>query len=169
MEKYNICFSLDSNYVEQFVVSATSILKNAKADENICLYILDGGLTKTHKEYIEQLKEIKPFEINYIQMDNSEFKNCPMLCDMNKNFDDYHVTVPTYYRFKLAEVLPKIDKILYLDIDIMFNGDIKNILTQLQLTDYDPLQIVEKTRGRTVDDDMWLRFNYYPREGAVRV
>lgn len=48
-------------------------------------------------------------------------------------------------------------------------GDIKNILTQLQLTDYDPLQIVEKTRGRTVDDDMWLRFNYYPREGAVRV
>lgn len=135
MEKYNICFSLDSNYVEQFVVSATSILKNAKADENICLYILDGGLTKTHKEYIEQLKEIKPFEINYIQMDNSEFKNCPMLCDMNKKFDDYHVTVPTYYRFKLAEVLPKIDKILYLDCDVIVKTSLKEIF-DINLDDF---------------------------------
>jgi len=48
-------------------------------------------------------------------------------------------------------------------------GDIKNILAQFRLTDYDPLQIVEKTRGRTVEDDMWLRFNYYPRGGMVRV
>ena len=41
----------------------------------------------------------------------------------------------------------------------------KDLLKQLQLTSYDPLQIVEKTRGRTVEDDMWLKFNHYPMEG----
>ena len=46
-------------------------------------------------------------------------------------------------------------------------GNAKEILKELQLTAYDPLQIVEKTRGRTAEDDMWLKFNYYPMEGAA--
>lgn len=129
MEKYNICFSLDINYVEQFMVSATSILKNADKDDNISFYILDGGLSNIHKKYIETLKEIKPFEINYIQMNNDDFKDCPMLCDMNKNFDDYHVTIPTYFRFKLSEVLPNIEKILYLDCDIIVKTSLKEIFS----------------------------------------
>lgn len=45
-------------------------------------------------------------------------------------------------------------------------GNAKQILEELQLISYDPLQIVEKTRGRTAEDDMWLKFNYYPMEGA---
>ena len=65
MEKYNICFSLDSNYVEQFLVSATSILKNAKVDENICLYILDGGLTKIHKENLDMIGFSFSFDMDF--------------------------------------------------------------------------------------------------------
>lgn len=45
-------------------------------------------------------------------------------------------------------------------------GNVKDILDDLQITDYDPLQIVEKTRGRTAEDDMWLKFAYYPRKVA---
>ena len=43
-------------------------------------------------------------------------------------------------------------------------GNAKELLRGLQLTDYDPLQIVEKTQGRMAEDDMWLRFTYYLRE-----
>ena len=46
-------------------------------------------------------------------------------------------------------------------------GNVKDILNGLQLTDYDPLQIVERTKGRTAEDDMWLKFIYYPREVAA--
>ena len=46
-------------------------------------------------------------------------------------------------------------------------GNAKEILKELQLTCYDPLQIVEKTGGRAAEDDMWLKFNYYPMEGAA--
>lgn len=43
-------------------------------------------------------------------------------------------------------------------------GNIKTLLKDLQLTDYDPLQIVEKTQGRTAEDHLWLKFAYYPKE-----
>lgn len=47
-------------------------------------------------------------------------------------------------------------------------GNCKELLREMGLTDYDPLQIVEKTKGRLADDEMWLRFRYLPkREEAV--
>jgi len=46
-------------------------------------------------------------------------------------------------------------------------GNVKQLLQGLQLMSYDPLQIVEKTRGRTAEDDMWLKFAYYPEKGAI--
>ena len=43
-------------------------------------------------------------------------------------------------------------------------GNVKTLLKALELTHYDPLQIIEKTGGRMADDDMWIKFNYYPME-----
>ena len=47
-------------------------------------------------------------------------------------------------------------------------GNCEELLQEMGLTDYDPLQIAEKTKGRLADDEMWLRFRYLPkREEAV--
>lgn len=45
-------------------------------------------------------------------------------------------------------------------------GLLKEELNRLGLDSYDPLQIVEKTKGRTAEDDMWLRVQYYPAKEA---
>ena len=45
-------------------------------------------------------------------------------------------------------------------------GNVKAVLAGLGLQDYDPLQIVEKTNGRTAEDDLWLKFQYYGKAGA---
>ena len=45
-------------------------------------------------------------------------------------------------------------------------GNVKSVLTKMGLQDYDPLQIIEKTHGRTAEDDLWLKFQYYGRAGA---
>ncbi len=42
-------------------------------------------------------------------------------------------------------------------------GNVKTLLKDLQLDSYDPLQIVEKTKGRTADDNLWIKFKYYPQ------
>lgn len=46
-------------------------------------------------------------------------------------------------------------------------GNIKLELQALGLTDYDPLQIIEKTHGRTAEDDLWLKFQYYSMGGIA--
>ena len=58
MRDYNICYSLDSNYTEQLLVSVASILKNADESENFNFYVLDGGLNEADKKSIEALKKI---------------------------------------------------------------------------------------------------------------
>lgn len=45
-------------------------------------------------------------------------------------------------------------------------GNAKKLLEQLDLQDYDPLQIVEKTAGRTAEDDLWIKFQYTERTGV---
>ena len=46
-------------------------------------------------------------------------------------------------------------------------GNCKELLQEMDLTDYDPLKIVEKTRGRLADDEMWLRLRYLPRKEII--
>lgn len=45
-------------------------------------------------------------------------------------------------------------------------GNVKALLKELGITTYDPLQIVEKTAGRTAEDELWMQFQYFPRKGA---
>ncbi len=39
----------------------------------------------------------------------------------------------------------------------------KEILNDLNLTSYDPLQIAEKTKGKMADDGMYMKFKYYEK------
>lgn len=42
---------------------------------------------------------------------------------------------------------------------------IKQVLKDLGLEQYDALRILEKTGGRTGEDDMWMKFSYFRKEG----
>ena len=41
---------------------------------------------------------------------------------------------------------------------------IKQVLKDLGLEQYDAIRILEKTEGRTGEDDMWMKFSYYRQE-----
>ena len=43
----------------------------------------------------------------------------------------------------------------------------KSVLRDLQLDSYDPLHIIEKTKGRTADDNLWIKFKYYPQREEI--
>lgn len=124
MTVYNICFSSDDNYVEQVGVAIASILKNSGKEENFKFYILDGGISELSKDNLKKLKQIKDFEISYLSVNLKDFKNCPLLKDFSDEHKNYHVTLPTYFRFKLPSLLPDVDKILYLDGDLVVIGSL---------------------------------------------
>ncbi|MBQ3545437.1 MAG: helix-turn-helix domain-containing protein [Lachnospiraceae bacterium] len=46
-------------------------------------------------------------------------------------------------------------------------GNVKGILKDMQLDVYDPLRIVERTNGRTAEDNLWIKFKYYPQRREI--
>lgn len=116
MKNLPICLSCDDNYTQHMGVVITSILMNLSSDYQARFFVLDGGIKDINKEKIESLKEVRNFEIHYINMldDRFNWDACPII----------NIPVATYYRFKAPTALPDLDKVLYLDIDIIVDGDI---------------------------------------------
>ena len=130
MQEYNICYSLDRKYTEQLCASLASVLVNSEIDENINIFLLEGGLREQDKLQIETLKNIKNFNVQYFNINNNIFSDCPMLCDKGEEYKNYHVTMPTYYRFLLPDLLPDLDKILYLDCDVIVRSSLKELINE---------------------------------------
>ena len=121
----NVCLSCDDNYAKYAGVTITSILANSKEEEQLNFYILDGGISEQHKAEILMLKNIKEFNIEFIEIDDSLFAQY-------KNIKTHaHLPLATFYRLKLASILPNIDRIIYFDCDFI----ICTSLTELFETD----------------------------------
>ena len=43
-------------------------------------------------------------------------------------------------------------------------GNLKELLRDMGLDSYDPIQIIEKTHGRTFDDAQWIKLRPYPEK-----
>lgn len=120
MEQYNILCCPDNNYIPYCGIMLTSLFENNR-DINFTVYIIAAKLKKTNKELLEKLCCIYNNCISFIDIENNDLGNCPV-----RQGD--HVSIAAYYRIFAPQLLPQnIDKILYLDGDIIINGSINNL------------------------------------------
>ena len=115
--KINICMAFDDNYAKYGAVTIASVLKNADKDDELCFYILDGGINQCNKEKINDLKKIKNFEITYLIINENLFS------DYKEIKTHKYISIVTYYRLKLGQLL-NIDKVIYLDCDMVVNSSL---------------------------------------------
>ncbi|MBU7585837.1 MAG: glycosyltransferase family 8 protein [Nostoc sp. TH1S01] len=109
----------DNNYAMPLAVTVRSALANLHPDHRIALFILDGGISDTNKHKITQSLDSKQIDISWIRLDDALFANLPLYG---------HVTISTYYRMLIPEVLPKhFDKAIYLDSDMVVTGDLAEL------------------------------------------
>ena len=47
-------------------------------------------------------------------------------------------------------------------------GNAKELLKTMGVPGYDPLAIIEKTKGRTADDSLWIKFDYFDKGSKVK-
>ena len=63
----------------------------------------------------------KDCEISFINIDESLFEDY-------KNIKTHsYITLPAYYRLKIASLLPEVDRIIYFDCDIVINNSLKSL------------------------------------------
>lgn len=120
-KEINVCFSCDDNYSKYAGVVIASILSNAESDEFIHFFILDGNISQENKDKLLELKQIKNCEINFIQVKEEQF-------ELYKQVNSHkYITIQTYYRLKIAELLPDISRVIYLDCDMLVQTSLSKL------------------------------------------
>ena len=126
-ERINILCATDDNYVPYCGIMLTSVFENNK-DAHVDVYIMvDTQLNEANKKKFASLEASYDATIHYIDIDPARFAAFPL-------HEEQHFTVAAYYRLAAAEFLPSsLDRILYLDCDIVVNSDLRE-LWEMDLT-----------------------------------
>ncbi len=111
----SIVFSSSDEYTKHLGVLLASIIENNK-DITFDFYVMNHSITDKSKVILKEFVENKNNQITFLDIDEDLFKNFPQNISYIKR--------ETYYRYMIADLLPKINKTLYLDIDIIVNGSL---------------------------------------------
>ena len=115
----NILCATDDNYAPYCGVMLTSFLENHKAFHTE-VYIVVKKRLKEEKR-LKRLEERYDVKVNIVEFPFS---------DITSSFPigNRHWTIEMYYRLFAPELLPKdIDRVLYLDCDIIVDGDVSKM------------------------------------------
>lgn len=126
MEKTNIVLIADRNFFNPSIVAMTSIIENKNKDSQYVLYFVGIGITQDQEKILNQLSGdevlIRIVKINEdeltVKYAGLEKHNC---C----------ASISALVKFDLPYICKEIDKVLYLDGDIIVQND----LTELYQTD----------------------------------
>ncbi len=114
----NIVFSSDDNYAPYLGVVILSVLTKNR-DTKINFFILDLGISIESKKYITTIVQKYSCNIEFIPVSTQDFLKLPQTI--------HYISIATYARFLIGDYLPNLDKVLYLDIDIIVNSNLKEL------------------------------------------
>jgi len=115
MDSINIVLAADNNYAQHLAVTLSSILHNNK-NEKFNIFIFEDKISEFNKKKIAQVASQFNCKITYVIFDATIFKNM--------HFGRF--TIVAYYRLLMAKYI-NVDKILYLDVDIIVNKSIRSM------------------------------------------
>lgn len=111
LNQTGIVYATDDNYAKHVAVSLVSLYENAKSDELPVVYIIGNHLSKVNIDKLDNVANKYGGKVKYLKADIAMDK-------LPKDINTANLTVSTYIRLFLAEIMPNdIKKILYLDCD----------------------------------------------------
>jgi lipopolysaccharide biosynthesis glycosyltransferase len=115
----SIAFCLDNKYALYGYVSMISILETKNYNTFVSFYIIiKRDISQENKEIILSLYEQYDFlNISLIYMDD-RYKNVKVINYLNQ---------VAYFRLSLGELLPNLNRIIYLDSDVIVYNDLTNL------------------------------------------
>ena len=116
----HIVCATDENYAPFASIMMKSVLEHTSSFVNF--YVLDGGIHKKTKSLIRKdLKKYPHKKIHYINMASFDLDRFPNV---------KHYSLNAFSRYFIPELFPNIEKILYMDVDIVVTQDIRQLYDQ---------------------------------------
>ncbi len=150
----DIIHCIDDKYVPFCAVAIESLCQNNSG--NINYHIISASLDENNKDILREVIVDKyNHAVNFYDVDNSLLKDCIIR-------DGDHVSLATYLRILIPKILPNnISKALYLDCDLIINGNISSLFT-IDLNDYASGAVFD---GGTDDIRTYNRLKYSSGNG----
>lgn len=116
-----VAFAADNAYVPMLTTTIYSMLKNASSQYLYDIVILERAISQDNKDILRAF--FSQFENVSIR-----FFDAASIIDRYKlTTSNSHISVETYYRFLVQELLPFYKKVLYLDSDLIIQGDVAEL------------------------------------------
>lgn len=154
----HIVCSTDDNYVMPTGIMLTSLcVNNPKID--IHVHVLFENLKESNIKSLTKTVEFYNKRISFYPIEPDLFSNFPM----GKEYQNSHIqSMATYYRLYMAEILPPtIDKVIYLDGDIIVRGPLDS-LWKCDISNYYIGGVPDEFNNRT---DHYNRLKYPQSQG----
>ncbi len=117
-DKIHIAFASDDNYSRYLGVCIASILISAESNDSFAFYVIDNGISEQNKKRLAELQTFRPHELFFLKPDVERFQRLPKCLYWGIN---------TYLRLLLPEELPELDRILYLDCDMVVTDSLREL------------------------------------------
>jgi lipopolysaccharide biosynthesis glycosyltransferase len=119
IDPIRIIAASDDRYVPHLGVMLISLCENTRSRNRIHIYIIDGGISPVNKEKLLRIAEKYQVSFCFLTINISEFEGLVV---------SSYWTIVTYYRLVIPDLLDSsIDKVLYLDCDLIITDDIAHL------------------------------------------
>jgi lipopolysaccharide biosynthesis glycosyltransferase len=115
----NIAFAINDSYADHLLVALFSLLKNNQKHQ-FKIYVLSIDISKANKDRVSRVCEhFNNAMLEFIKLDKNRFRLLKLNID--------YISIETYFRYIIPEVLPNEKRMLYLDSDLIVVGDIYDL------------------------------------------
>lgn len=114
----NLVLITDNNYCLPTIVAVQSFVKNADKQKMWCVNILCDNVKEENKKMFSVMKS-ENVEIKLIDVDSSSYNG------LEKSYSK--VSKASLLKFSIADLLPNIETVLYIDGDVIVRKDISDI------------------------------------------
>ncbi|MBW4554039.1 MAG: glycosyltransferase family 8 protein [Aphanocapsa sp. GSE-SYN-MK-11-07L] len=127
-----IVCAADNNYAMPLAVTMRSVIENLKADRKIIFFVIDGGITTFNQQKILKSLPNRQCDVQFLQISDAlvklirEAHELPESSDLGIKSD--YVSIASFYRLLISDILPpEIEKVIYLDCDLIVEGDLEQL------------------------------------------
>ena len=115
-----VVFAANNRFVPVFAACLKSLINHASAENKYDIVLIESDITKDNKNALLRM-------VNAYNNISLRFYDPGRLLKNYKLKANAHITVETYYRFLIQEILVGYDKVLYLDCDTIINADVAEL------------------------------------------
>lgn len=123
-----VVFAAGNNYMAIFATCLQSLIEHLNVKYNYDVVLIQTDVSEKNKQILSRMTE--PYKNLSLR-----FFDATKLLSGYKLKANAHISEETYYRFLIQEALPEYEKVLYLDSDLVINGDIAELF-ETNIDDY---------------------------------